>query len=37
MNMGKKGGFMKGATRGIGGLAGKAMGNSLLGFPRAVK
>ena len=37
MNMGKKGGFMKGATRGIGGLAGKAMGNSLLGFSKGGK
>ena len=37
MNMGKKGGFMKGATTGIGGLAGKAMGNSLLGFSKGGK
>ena len=37
MNMGKKGGFMKGATRGIGGLVGKAMGNSLLGFSKGGK
>ena len=37
MNMGKKGGFMKGATTGIGGLAGKALGKSghgLLGFSK---
>ena len=37
MNMGKKGGFMKGATKGIGGLAGKAMGNSMLGFSKGGK
>ena len=37
MNSGKKGRIPEGATRGIGGLAGKAMGNSLLGFSRAVK
>jgi len=37
MNMGKKGGFLKGATTGIGGLAGKAMGNSLLGFSKGGK
>ena len=37
MNMGKKGGFMKGATTGIGGLAGKAMGNSILGFSKGGK
>ena len=37
MNSGKKGGFLKGATRGIGGLAGKAMGNSLLGFSKGGK
>ena len=37
MNMGKKGGFMKGATKGIGGLAGKAMGNSLTGFSKGGK
>ena len=37
MNSGKKGGFMKGATRGIGGLAGKAMGNSILGFSKGGK
>ena len=39
MNMGKKGGFMKGATTGIGGLAGQAMGKKptiqgLLGFSK---
>ena len=37
MNMGKKGGFVKGATTGIGGLAGKALGKSghgLLGFSK---
>ncbi|ADO99382.1 cytidyltransferase [Synechococcus phage Syn19] len=37
MNTGKKGGFLKGATTGIGGLAGKAMGNSLLGFSKGGK
>ena len=37
MNSGKKGGFLKGATRGIGGLAGKALGNSLLGFSKGGK
>ena len=37
MNMGKKGGFLKGASTGIGGLAGKAMGNSLLGFSKGGK
>lgn len=37
MNMGKKGGFMKGATTGIGGLAGKAMGNSMTGFSKGGK
>ena len=39
MNMGKKGGFMKGASTGIGGLAGQAMGKKptmkgLLGFSK---
>tara|TARA_B100000085_G_scaffold144950_1_gene131819 strand:- start:2876 stop:4504 length:1629 start_codon:yes stop_codon:yes gene_type:complete len=39
MNMGKKGGFMKGATTGIGGLAGQALGKKsgiqgLLGFSK---
>ena len=37
MNMGKKGGFVKGATTGIGGLAGKALGkrgHGLLGFSK---
>tara|TARA_A200000159_G_scaffold74473_1_gene69237 strand:- start:14260 stop:16050 length:1791 start_codon:yes stop_codon:yes gene_type:complete len=37
MNMGKKGGFMKGASTGIGGLLGKSMGNSLLGFSKGGK
>ena len=40
MNMGKKGGFMKGATKGIGGLAGMALGksgNGLLGFSKGGK
>tara|TARA_Y100000004_G_scaffold119241_1_gene133995 strand:+ start:822 stop:2453 length:1632 start_codon:yes stop_codon:yes gene_type:complete len=37
MNMGKKGGFMKGATRGIGGLAGKALGNNMMGFSKGGK
>ena len=42
MNMGKKGGFMKGASTGIGGLAGQAMGKKptakgLLGFSKGGK
>jgi len=40
MNKGKKGGFMKGATKGIGGLAGMALGksgNGLLGFSKGGK
>ena len=42
MNMGKKGGFMKGASTGIGGLAGQAMGKKptmkgFLGFSKGGK
>lgn len=38
MNMGKKGGFMKGAMTGIGGLAGAAVGNNpLTGMPKKSK
>lgn len=37
MNSGKKGGFMKGATKGIGGLAGKALGNNMMGFSKGGK